>query len=173
MKIENVFSVPLTVDEQTRKLNGKVSEAGAPSFEKVLAAASVTSNATVKNVEAKSFAAQPKVSVDNYRRDLVNVAKADESEAEQLLDFNTSSIFHPLIDISSWPTVRYSVTGEVQTPESMAYFAQVGAAAVKDRAELVRLERGNGTPAAQILDKVLAFNSALPPRFKEMANIFY
>ncbi|WP_156882695.1 hypothetical protein [Pseudomonas sp. CF161] len=171
MKIENASASLMTVNGQPRKSDEKVSTRDSGDFAQVLASASSTTVA--KTAGTGSPASQGKVSVENYRTDLVNVAKADNSEAEKLLEYNTSNTFHPLIDISGWPSVRYSVTGELQTPESTAYFAHVNASAVKERMALVQAERSQGTPAAEILDKVLAFNSALPSRFKEMANIFY
>ncbi|MDN2698820.1 hypothetical protein O0882_21105 [Janthinobacterium sp. SUN073] len=110
-----------------------------------------------------------------YRKRLVDSAKADPAEAEKLLAINTApdNGAFPLIDISNWPTVRYSVSGELQTPESEAYFAGVAASASKARVELLQQERAKGTPPAEILDKVLALNSALSPRYKAMANIGY
>jgi len=171
VKIENASASLMTVNGQPRKSDEKVSTRDSGDFAQVLASASSTTVA--KTAGTGSPASQGKVSVENYRNDLVNVAKADNSEAEKLLEYNTSNTFHPLIDISGWPSVRYSVTGELQTPESTAYFAHVNASAVKERMALVQAERSQGTPAAEILDKVLAFNSALPSRFKEMANIFY
>ena len=171
MRVENGSISLLRGNGQLQKSEEAISGANGVTFAQVLESASA--KATTKTLNEDNLVSQPSVSIDNYRADLVNVAKADGGEAEKLLQYNTSSTFHPLIDISSWPTVRYSVTGELQTRESMAYFAQVNTTAVKDRMALVQAERSQGTPAAEILDKVLAFNSALPSRFKDMANIFY
>lgn len=171
MKVENGSISLLRGNGQSQKSEEATSGANCVAFAQVLESASA--KATTKTLNEDNLVNQPSVSIDNYRADLVKVAKADGGEAEKLLQYNTSSTFHPLIDISSWPTVRYSVTGELQTRESMAYFAQVNTTAVKDRMALVQAERSQGTPAAEILDKVLAFNSALPSRFKDMANIFY
>ncbi|MGE6473334.1 hypothetical protein [Serratia proteamaculans] len=171
MKIENGSLLLLRNNGQSQKFGEAVSGASSVSFAQTLEFASA--KATTKTLSVDNLVSQPSVSIDNYRADLVNVAKADDHEAEKLLQYNTPNTFHPLIDISSWPTVRYSVTGELQTRESMAYFAQVNTTAVQDRMALVHAERSQGTPAAEILDKVLAFNSALPSRFKGMANIFY
>ncbi|NBF01245.1 hypothetical protein GV819_02960 [Pseudomonas sp. Fl5BN2] len=78
-----------------------------------------------------------------------------------------------MIDISNWPAVSDSVIGEAQTPESMKYFAQINASSMKEGTALVQTARAKGTPAAEILDKVLALNSQLPSRVKDTANIFY
>ncbi|KAB8041693.1 hypothetical protein GCM43_17065 [Janthinobacterium aquaticum] len=106
---------------------------------------------------------------------MINSAKSDAMEAEKLLAYNIApnSGAFPLIDISNWPTVRYSVSGELQTPESEAYFSDIAKMASTARTELVQAERSKGTPTADILEKVLALNAALPPRYKAMANISY
>lgn len=41
------------------------------------------------------------------------------------------------------------------------------------RTALIDAERAKGTPALYILDKLLNLNSALPERYKQMANIPY
>lgn len=112
---------------------------------------------------------------NDYRAHLGKIASTDAAQAKELLATHTSADYGsmPLIDISNWPTVRYSVSGELQTPESEAYFAQVATSARQARADLVQTERQKGTSDAAILDQVLAFNSNLPPRYKDMANIFY
>ena len=142
------------------------------SFAEVFAAVTESAPTTVAG---KQGAATDVGTASNYRSKLLDSAKADPLEAEKLLAINTApdNGAFPLIDISNWPTVRYSVSGELQTPESEAYFAGVAASASKARAELLQLERSKGTPTAAILDKVLALNSALPPRYKAMANIAY
>ena len=134
--------------------------------------------ASVTEAAATTLASKQDVapaSGGNYRNRLLDSARADPQEAEKLLAFNTApdSGAFPLIDISNWPTVRYSVSGELQTPESEAYFAGVATSASKARLDLLQQERAKGTPPAEILDKVLALNSALPPRYKAMANITY
>lgn len=136
--------------------------------------ASVTESATTAAASKHGVPAQADIA-GNYRNKLLDSARADPAEAEKLLAFNTApnSGTFPLIDISAWPTVRYSVSGELQTPESEAYFAGVAASASKARVDLLQQERAKGTPPAEILDKVLALNSALPPRYKAMANITY
>lgn len=115
------------------------------------------------------------LSRDDYRSHLIEKAKADPDEAERLLSLNASSQSgdNALIDISHWPVVRYSVSGELQTTESEHYFNTVSLSASNARSELVQSERAKGTPTAAILEKVLALNSALPERYKAMANISY
>jgi hypothetical protein len=112
---------------------------------------------------------------DDYLSNAINSAKSDAELAEKLLQFHAgpSCGEFPLIDISNLPTVRYSISGELQTPESEAYFSEVYCSALTERTEIVRSEREKGTPASEILQKVLAFNGSLPQRYKDMANISY
>ena len=69
--------------------------------------------------------------------------------------------------------MRYAASGEVQTPESEAYFQKITTAANLLRSALIDAEREKGTPALYIIDKLLNLNSALPERYKHMANIPY
>lgn len=79
----------------------------------------------------------------------------------------------PLLTFSGWPDVRYATSGELQTPESEAYFHKISSAATLLRAAIIDAEQQKNTPAFYILDKVLNLNSALPERYKKMANISY
>ena len=110
-----------------------------------------------------------------YRLQLLSVAQNDPGKAEELLSANLSpeNGDFPLLDFASWPGVRYAVSGELQTPESEAYFQNISAAAATLRAAIAESERAKGTPAFLILEKILALNSTLPERYKAMANILY
>jgi hypothetical protein len=79
----------------------------------------------------------------------------------------------PLLDFAEWPKVRYAASGEDQTRESEEYFRDMTSAANLLRTALIDAERAKGTPALYILDKLLSLNSALPERYKKMANIPY
>ncbi|BCT18887.1 hypothetical protein [Enterobacter asburiae] len=79
----------------------------------------------------------------------------------------------PLLDFADWPKVRYAASGEAQTRESQEYFRDMTSAANLLRTALIDAERAKGTPALYILDKLLNLNSALPERYKQMANIPY
>lgn len=76
------------------------------------------------------------------------------------------------MDVTHWPAVRYAVSGEVQTPESVAYFHRISAAAAI-RSAITDAEGAKGTSSFHILEKILLLNSALPGRYKAMANIQY
>ncbi|EOY5381519.1 hypothetical protein ACXYXE_000824 [Cronobacter dublinensis] len=79
----------------------------------------------------------------------------------------------PVLDFTAWPEVRYQGSGELQTPESQAYFQTMTGAASILCAAIVQAEQTKGMSECCILDKVLHLKSALPQRYKQMANIHY
>ncbi|WP_368771233.1 hypothetical protein [Enterobacter cloacae] len=110
-----------------------------------------------------------------HRLHILCAAHNAPMQAEALLAANLPKEGEPLpvLDFSGWPLVRYALSGELQTPESEAYFQNVTSAATILRAAIVDSERANNTPAIAILDKLLNLNGALPERYKKMANIPY
>lgn len=110
-----------------------------------------------------------------HRLHLLSFAQSNPGNAEELLAAHLPKEDGtlPLLDFAEWPQVRYATSGEPQTPESEAYFYKMTAAANVLRASLIDAERAKGTPALYILDKLLNLNSALPERYKKMANIPY
>ncbi|MEH0885301.1 hypothetical protein [Enterobacter sp. UNJFSC 003] len=110
-----------------------------------------------------------------HRLTILSAAQSDPAKAEALLIANLPKEEEtwPLLDFSAWPQVRYALSGEVQTPESEAYFSKVTSAANILRAALLDSEHARSAPTFTILDKLLNLNSALPERYKKMANIPY
>ena len=110
-----------------------------------------------------------------HRLHLLSFAQTNPGNAEELLSAHLpkDEENRPLPDFVDWPRGRYAASGEVQTPESEAYFHKMTSAANVLRSALVEAERAKGTPAFYILDKLLNLNSALPERYKKMANIPY
>lgn len=110
-----------------------------------------------------------------HRLHLLSFAQGNPGNAEELLAAHLPKDdgVLPLLDFADWPQVRYAASGEVQTPESEAYFRKMTSAANVLRSALIDAERAKGTPALYILDKLLNLNSALPERYKNMANIPY
>ncbi|MGM8752712.1 hypothetical protein ACS6JK_03750 [Enterobacter chuandaensis] len=110
-----------------------------------------------------------------HRLHLLSFAQRNPGNAEALLSAHVpkDDAALTLPDFADWPRVRYAVSGEVQTPESEEYFSKMTSAANVIRAALIDAERAKGTPALYILDKLLDLNSALPERYKKMANIPY
>lgn len=110
-----------------------------------------------------------------HRLHLLSFAQSNPGNAEELLSAQLPKDdgILPVLDFADWPRVRYAASGEVQTPESEEYFREMTSAANMLRTALIDAERAKGTPALYILDKLLNLNSALPERYKNMANIPY
>ncbi|HFV9241625.1 TPA: hypothetical protein ACIAIH_000496 [Enterobacter bugandensis] len=110
-----------------------------------------------------------------HRLHLLSFAQKAPGNAEELLlaHITKDDGLFPQPDFADWPRVRYAESGEVQTPESEEYFRKMTSAANVLRSSLIDEERAKGTPALYILDKLLNLNSALPERYKKMANIPY
>ncbi|EOF7239960.1 hypothetical protein MXM72_06825 [Enterobacter roggenkampii] len=110
-----------------------------------------------------------------HRLHLLSFAQSNPGNAEELLSAHLPKDdgILPVLDFADWPRVRYAASGEVQTPESEEYFREMTSATNRLRSALIEAERAKGTPALYILDKLLNLNSALPERYKKMANIPY
>lgn len=110
-----------------------------------------------------------------HRLHLLSFAQSNPRNAEELLSAHLPKDdgILPVLDFADWPRVRYAASGEVQTPESEEYFREMTSATNLLRSALIEAERAKGTPALYILDKLLNLNSALPERYKKMANIPY
>ncbi len=110
-----------------------------------------------------------------HRLHLLSFAQNNPRNAEELLSAHLPKDdgILPVLDFADWPRVRYVGSGEVQTPESEKYFREMTSATNLLRSALIEAERAKGTPALYILDKLLNLNSALPERYKKMANIPY
>ncbi|MEG5756418.1 MULTISPECIES: hypothetical protein [Enterobacter cloacae complex] len=110
-----------------------------------------------------------------HRLHLLSFAQSNPGNAEELLSAHLPKDdgILPVLDFADWPRVRYAASGEVQTPESEEYFREMTSATNLLRSALIEAERAKGTPALYILDKLLNLNSALPERYKKMANIPY
>jgi len=110
-----------------------------------------------------------------HRLHLLSFAQSNPRNAEELLSAHLPKDdgILPVLDFADWPRVRYVGSGEVQTPESEKYFREMTSATNLLRSALIEAERAKGTPALYILDKLLNLNSALPERYKKMANIPY
>jgi hypothetical protein len=112
----------------------------------------------------------------SYKELLLKRARESDAVAEELLGYNIDEgvVFNSgLIDISRDPIITYSVSGELVTDESKAYYTAVSKYAVTSRLNILRAGRDAGTPAAEILEKIIDFDSALPKRYKDMANISF
>ncbi|MDI7384165.1 hypothetical protein [Cronobacter dublinensis] len=110
-----------------------------------------------------------------HRLHVLSAAHDDAAKAGALLAAHLveESKTLPVLDFTAWPEVRYQGSGELQTPESQVYFQTMTGAASILCAAIVQAEQTKGTSECSILDKVLNLKSALPQRYKQMANIHY
>ncbi|EOV9654743.1 hypothetical protein ACN5L1_000269 [Cronobacter turicensis] len=109
------------------------------------------------------------------RLHVLSIASGDAVKAGELLSEHVvqEEETRPVLDFSGWPQVRYAVSGELQTAESQAYFHAVTGAASILCAAIVHDGQAQNTPGLYILDNVINLKSALPERYKAMANIPY
>ncbi|WP_241001131.1 hypothetical protein [Pseudomonas syringae] len=105
-----------------------------------------------------------------WRQYLLDRAANDPAEAADLArKYAFNSLNGQILDLSEYPTIRYSATGEIVNDESTAWFEKNLQLMQKQRSELYESELMKGTPAAVILEKILDFNDAQPQRFRDMA----
>lgn len=101
----------------------------------------------------------------------VKMARQSPDKAEETAySLVNDSMKDPLLNISSWPVIRYSVSGQLVTDESNAYFQKLSADSLKLRTDLYNSEKAKGTFALEIVEKLVALNSSLPKSFQDMAN---
>jgi len=81
-----------------------------------------------------------------------------------------SSLAGEGLDLTDYPIIRYSSTGEIVNDETTLYFAKNMFSMQKQRTHLYESEIAKGTPPVKILEKILDFNDGLPQKFREMAN---
>lgn len=97
-------------------------------------------------------------------------AEADPDHAWQAVERCVYASFAgPLLDITDPDNIRYSATGELVTPQSVAYYSKTAAIVKKELAGLYQHEKSLGTPPAQILKKVFCFLETQPRAFLEMS----
>jgi hypothetical protein len=110
----------------------------------------------------------------SHKESLLSKARESNAMAEELLGYNIDEgvVLHSgLLDITFAPIITYSVSGELVTDESKAYFSEISEHAVKSRMNILRAGRDAGSPAIEILERIIDFNATLPGRYKDMANI--
>lgn len=112
---------------------------------------------SAKNVSLRSF--------------LLDRANNDQQEAARLAhSYAYNSLNGEMHDLTDYPIIRYSATGEIVNDETTLYFAKNMSSMQKQRTHLYESEIEKGTPSVRILEKILDFNDGLPQKFREMAN---
>jgi hypothetical protein len=134
------------------------------------AAAIVTSADTV----TISPAARERLAASTEPRSCASIHKwaTEAAQAEDLANLFARMNDAPLVDISEsvkgTGPIRYAATGEPMSEEIDAWFQTAAQSAQVGRLALYNAEKAKGTPAADILDKIFAYNDAQPARYKEL-----
>jgi hypothetical protein len=100
-----------------------------------------------------------------FRRAAIEDAKQDPGFAEKITrEFaydDSLAKGGPLMDISNYPTVRYSYTGELVTESNLATFKAQAADARTGRIALYESEKSKDTPDVEILKKLFQYTDTL------------
>ncbi|WP_260416436.1 hypothetical protein [Pseudomonas cichorii] len=106
-----------------------------------------------------------------FRSELLDEADKDPTQAAKMAyEYAYNSLVFELFDVTDYPIIRYTTTGQIVTDETRLYFAKTMSSVQKLRGELYETELFKGTPPAKILEKILDFNDSLPQKFKDMAH---
>ncbi|RMQ45526.1 hypothetical protein ALQ04_03781 [Pseudomonas cichorii] len=106
-----------------------------------------------------------------FRSELLEEANNDPLQAAKMAhDYAYNSLVFELLDVTDYPIIRYTTTGQIVTDETKLYFAKTMSSVQKLRGKLYETELLKGTPPAKILEKILDFNDSLPQKFKDMAH---
>lgn len=100
---------------------------------------------------------------------VLNDVKEYPSWGEQFTrDFAYDKSFEtggPLVDISAYPTVRYTYTGELVTESNLAAFKSEAAAVRMGKSALYEAEKAKGTPDVEILEKLFRYTDTQPDSY--------
>ena len=119
---------------------------------------------------ALALAAQANNKFANSRA--LQLANRDEQTAKEMLDGYARGLNHTLQDISNLDMATgsgatYTVIGQPVTEESEALFTRQNAALLNRNEQMIKQEREKGTPAAQILEKVMQAIDQQPQSYKD------
>ena len=96
-----------------------------------------------------------------YQEHLIKNTKEYPAWGEKFTeDFAYDSGFEtggPLVDISNYPTIRYTYTGELVTDSNLAAFKAEAATARTGRVALYEAEKAKGSSDAAILEKLFRY----------------
>lgn len=121
----------------------------------------VTISSTAQNLASQSVESPSQ----EFRRAAIEDAKQDPALAEKIArEFAYDDSLEkggPLMDISNYPTARYSYTGELVTESNLATFKRQAADARVGRVELYQSEKSKGTSDVEILEKLFQYTDTL------------
>lgn len=166
MKTENIAALSVANQNNVRAVAGT---------EKRTAFAGLMADVQAKNGSLSVAGNSQKSAADSvvqsdFRNSVVNAANASNKDGDTILN-GYLGLSGPLIDISGWPTVRYSHTGEIVTPESEAYYNNINQSRLQARQEIVNAGRAKGSSTADILGRILDLDHTMPARFKMLDGI--
>ncbi|WP_397449751.1 hypothetical protein [Pseudomonas sp. NA-150] len=128
---------------------------------------------TLKGVTADNFS-KPYVrsaKATEVHEWVLGEAKADPEKADMFAQsYAYDSLDSPLMDCSELPIMRIASTGEIYTGEIHSYYSQVRNEMQVGRSALYQAEIAKGTPGINILEKIFAYNDALPDEFKRLGD---
>lgn len=121
---------------------------------------------------ATSEANKSSFSPENKWVSLRDAAHAgSESDADNIVSQIAYASDGVLVSLKDWPTLRHSNTGQVVTKEDMNYFNSEMESVRRGRIQLYESEKEKGTPAADIMDKMLAYMDSLPLKYQILAGV--
>jgi len=114
--------------------------------------------------------------VGRYRDAVIRNAEADPANAEKMaadLAHDTGySETGPLMNISKFPQITYTYTGEPVTDENLAAFKSDAAKVSAGRLALYDQEMAKGTPNAQIIKKIFDYDDQQGKSYQQITGIY-
>ena len=108
---------------------------------------------------------------DNWRS---RAAHADPADAEKLAYEFSHASDGALVDITEYAKgtgpIRYTATGQPVTEESKTRFDNLAKSILEERTNLYDTEKAKGTPAAEIVDKIISFMNTQPAWYLELSG---
>ena len=113
------------------------------------------------------------LSADSQYKWLSDACHSDASTAAKYTyEFASNSSNDILYDGDSIsnPPLRFAISKEVVTPESVKYFNQMKDQTTAEKMALYNTAKANGASNADIMDMILAYNDAEPEEYKKMTG---
>ncbi|MFV3403803.1 MULTISPECIES: hypothetical protein [Pseudomonas] len=104
---------------------------------------------------------------------ILRMSKHRDGYADDVMKSYMNDLGGPLIDITDPDAIRFTVSGELVTKESMIYYAEMNAYAKRGYQDIYASGKAQGESPDQTFERFLEFNSSLPLRYKQMKNIWY
>lgn len=105
---------------------------------------------------------------------LSRAAHSDPADAEKLAYGFSHTSDGALVNITDYANgtgpIRYTATDQPVTEENQARFNNLAQKILKERTDLYDTEKAKGTPAAEIVDKLIGFMKAQPTWYLEMSG---